>query len=319
MICDLPGADDERLLVGAESFDDAGAYLLADDLVLLQTVDVIAPVSDDPETFGRVAAANALSDVYAMGGVPRTALNLAFFPARMPKEMQRGVLRGAGETCARAGAAVAGGHTVTDRELKFGLSVSGTCRPDDLLRNSGARTGDRLVLTKPIGTGLILNGMLVGKTPASLLEESLEQMVALNDVASREAVALGAHAATDITGFGLGGHAAEMARGSGVCLALDFAAVPHFAGVFDLMRKGITTAITDDNLALLRSLLDPSSTASREQLLLLADAQTSGGLLVSMPAAQADEYVKRLRAAGVEHAAVIGQVEAADSASIRVV
>lgn len=318
MICDLPGGTDARLLVGAESFDDAGAYLLDDDLVLLQTADVIAPVCDDPFRFGQVAAANALSDIYAMGGRPRTALNLAFFPSRMPAEMQREVLRGAGETCVRAGAVVAGGHTVTDRELKFGLSVSGTCRPEQLLRNSGARPGDALVLTKPIGTGLILNGMLAGKTPPALLEQALVQMAELNDVAAREAHRFAAHAATDITGFGLGGHAAEMARGSQVCLEIRFERVPRYEGVFELIRRRVTTAITDDNLRSLRALLDPESSATGEQLRLLADAQTSGGLLVALPAVRAEGYVTALHDAGVVHAAVIGSVRDSGAPGLRI-
>ena len=319
MIGDLPGTNDERLLVGAESFDDAGAYALDDDLVLLQTADIIAPVCDDPFVFGQVAAANALSDIYAMGGRPATGLNLAFFPTRMPAAMQREVLRGAGETCARAGAVVAGGHTVTDKELKFGLSVSGTCRRDELLLNRGAQPGDRLVLTKPIGTGLILNGNLVGKTPEPLLQEALEQMVQLNDVAAREAHRFGAHAATDVTGFGLGGHAAEMARGSGARLTLHFDAVPRYEGVFELMRKRVTTAITGDNLASFQSILDPDTAVGDEPLGLLADAQTSGGLLVSLPADRADEYAAALRAAGVPHAAVVGDVTVAGTALLAVV
>jgi selenide,water dikinase len=318
VLCDLPGGVDERLLVGAESFDDAGAYLLADDLVLLQTADIIAPVSDDPFVFGQVAAANALGDIYAMGGRPRTALNLAFFPSRMPDSMQREVLRGAGDVCARAGAVVAGGHTVTDKLLKFGLSVSGTCRREELLRNSGARPGDALVLTKPIGTGLILNGALARKTPEPLLREALGQMVQLNDVAAREAHRHGAHGATDVTGFGLGGHAAEMARGAGVVIVLRFDAVPHYDGVFELMRRRVTTAITDDNLAFFLAILDPESRASAEQLRLLGDAQTSGGLLVALPADRADAYVATLRDAGIEHAAIVGSVEAGEAPRLRV-
>ena len=206
--------------MGAESFDDAGALRLRDDLILLQTADIISPISDDPYLFGQVAAANALSDVYAMGGTPVSALNLAFFPGGMPRDQQREILRGAADKCDEAGAPVVGGHTVEDREAKFGLAVSGTCRPEDLLRNTGALAGDRLVLTKPVGTGLLLTAMKKRWLREDELRACHQQMAALNDDAARQAIVVGAHAATDVTGFGLGGHAAEMARGSGARMRL---------------------------------------------------------------------------------------------------
>lgn len=303
--------------MGSESSDDAGAYLLRDDLVLLQSVDVIAPIADDPVLFGQVAAANALSDIYAMGGTPATALNLAFFPRRMPMDMQRQVLQGAAEVCEAAGAAVAGGHTIEDPELKFGLAVSGVCRPDELLRNSTARPGDVLVLTKPIGTGLLLNGMKAGKIDDDQLRECWQQMRQLNDAAGREAVALGASAATDITGFGLGGHAAEMARGSTVCLQIDVDRVPVLDGALDLQRRGISSLITDENRAYFEAIVDPASTAGDEERRLLADPQTSGGLLVALPPDAVDGFVERLRASGASRTRSIGEVLASDSARLR--
>lgn len=306
-------ASDPRLLVGADSFDDAGAFLLRDGLVLLQTADIISPVCDDPELFGRIAAANALSDVYAMGGEPCTVLNLAFFPARMPLEVQRGVLAGAQETCREAGALVVGGHTLDADEVKFGLSVSGTCTPDQLLRNAGARPGDRLVLTKPIGTGLVLTGLRKGWVSEEELAGSLAQMAQLNSVAAREARVAGAHGATDVTGFGLGGHAAEMARASGVAMRLQMGEIPRYPRADEMLGRGAKTVITDDNLSSMRTILAVESTATAAELLLLADAQTSGGLLVSVPAAEAERYVERLHNSGVVDAALIGDVAESDA------
>ncbi len=310
--------DDPKLLVGPSSFDDAGAYEIEPDLVILNTADVITPVCDDPFLFGQIAAANALSDVYAMGGRPVTVLNLAFFSERMPQEQQRRVLAGAAAKVREAGAVVVGGHTLQDREVKFGLAVTGRCRRAELLTNAGARPGDRLVLTKALGTGSLLSAWRKGwlSDEAPVMRECLEQMATLNAAAAELAHEHGAHAATDVTGFGLGGHAVEMARASRVQLLLRPDALPVYESVPELLRRGARTGLAADNLALLeRHLVGP---APVETLELLADAQTSGGLLVSLPAARADAYVARLHERGASRAAVVGSVEAGTPAGVRV-
>ncbi len=231
VLASLPATSDPRLLVGRETFDDAGVFRLADDLALVQTVDFFAPIVDDPYSFGRVAAANALSDVYAMGGTPLTALNIAAFPTdQMPLSILTDVLRGGHDAVHEAGAVVVGGHTIIDVELKFGLAVTGRVDPRVMLTNAGARPGDRLVLTKPIGTGIVATaikrGALEGAALNAAEREMIETMVRLNRDAASAAVAVGVRCATDVTGFGLLGHASHIARASHVSLHIQSSAVP---------------------------------------------------------------------------------------------
>jgi selenide, water dikinase len=308
VLAPLPATTDPRLLVGRETFDDAGVFRLADDLALVQTVDFFAPIVDDPYSFGRVAAANALSDVYAMGGTPLTALNIAAFPAdQMPLEILTAVLRGGHDAVHEAGAVVVGGHTVVDVELKFGLAVTGRVDPRVMLTNAAARAGDRLVLTKPIGTGIIATAIkrgVLGSARAKAAErEMIETMVRLNKDAAAAATAVGVRCATDVTGFGLLGHASHIARASRVSLHIRSAAVPLLAAARASLALGARTGGAERNVQYLEPLVDWGN-ATPEDRALLTDPQTSGGLLLTVPPTRVSEYLSRVRGA-VE----IGSVE----------
>jgi selenide, water dikinase len=235
----LPRPNDPRLLVGIDTLDDAGVFVVADDLALVQTVDFFAPIVDDPYSFGQVAAANALSDVYAMGGEPLTALNIVGFPTdKLPMQVLADILRGADEKIREAGAIVVGGHSVIDDEVKFGLAVTGRVNPRAMLTNAAARAGDRLVLTKPIGTGLLATAAKRGEISPTEERALIESMATLNREASRAARDVGARCATDITGFGLLGHASHVARASGVTLVIRMASVPVLPGAREAVARG---------------------------------------------------------------------------------
>ncbi|MFL5570232.1 MAG: selenide, water dikinase SelD, partial [Gemmatimonadaceae bacterium] len=239
----LPIKSDPRLLVGRETFDDAGVFLISDDLALVQTVDFFAPIVDDPFDFGQVAAANALSDVYAMGGQPITALNIVAFPtAQLPLEVLGGILAGGQEKVHEAGALIVGGHTVVDTELKYGLAVTGRAHPNFLLTNAGAKPGHQLVLTKPLGNGILATAGKRGQLSRDDERSMLEAMKTLNGAASRAALAVGSRCATDITGFGLLGHLSHIARASNVTIRIDLDAVPVFSGV----REGVSAGFVTD-------------------------------------------------------------------------
>ncbi len=299
---------DERILVGAETADDAGVYLLGD-RALVATADFITPVCDDPHRFGRVAAANALSDVYAMGGRPLFALNLCCFPELEGEGAQAlaGVLRGAAETLVDAGAVLLGGHSVRDPELKFGLSVIGEADPDRLLTNAGAQPGDRLLLTKPLGTGILINAFKVDKIDEDGLEPALREMERLNDVASRLALEHGAHAATDVTGFGLTGHALGMAKASKVGVRFVFERLPVHEDVYRLIKAGVTTGCTVLNEDNVREILKDYAGLDKVRREVLFDPQTSGGLLLAVPPEAAAPLLAALLASG-HQAAEIGEV-----------
>ena len=301
------------MLVGPETSDDAGVYLLADGRngengrALVATADFITPVCDDPRRFGRVAAANSLSDVYAMGGRSLFALNLCCFPADLPDGVAGEILRGAADALADAGAVLLGGHSVADAELKFGLAAIGEADPARLLTNAGAKAGDRLLLTKPLGTGVLINAFKFDKIDAAALEPALVQMERLNDEASRLALAHGATAATDVTGFGLLGHAWNVARGSAVGLRIVYDALPVHDGFLRLAAAGVTTGCTADNRRNVEASLAVRRELSSAQNDLLVDPQTSGGLLLSVPAAAAESLLAALLASG-HLAAAIGEV-----------
>jgi selenide,water dikinase len=318
---ELADAHDPRVLVGIETNDDAGVIVVSDDLALVQTADVITPVSDDAYVFGQVAAANSLSDIYAMGGTPLGALNLAFFPDEgVPMASLRGILRGAHDKVREAGASIVGGHTVRDAEVKFGLAVTGTCHPGQVLRNSSARPGDLLVLTKPLGTAVLIGGHKRGWIDDAVFDEVLHWMAALNDVACEEALAHGASGATDVTGFGLAGHSREMVLGSGVRFRYWFDRIPYYPEAMEMISRGISTVVTPQNRESVEGLLTFVGDFEDSQQTLLFDPQTSGGLLLSLPAARAESYVRAVQARGVKRAAVIGEVlpEAASGAGIEV-
>jgi selenide,water dikinase len=301
----LPPRPDPRLLVGHESFDDAGIFVLSDELALVQTVDFFAPIVDDPYTFGQVAAANALSDVYAMGGEPITALNLVAFPTgKLPLEVLTEVLRGGQDKVHEAGAVIAGGHSVVDEELKYGLAVTGRVHPARILTNAAARPGDVLVLTKPLGTGILATARKRDDLGDAEHAAMVETMVRLNAAASREALAAGAACATDITGFGLLGHASHVARASGVSLAIRLADVPVLPGTRAAWRRGARTGGAERNAEYLAERVAWGSTGDEDRALLV-DPQTSGGLLVAVPRERAADYLSR-----VPGARAIGEVTA---------
>lgn len=299
---------DERILVGADTADDAGVYL-HNGHALVATVDFITPVCDDPRRFGRVAAANSLSDVFAMGGRPLFALNICCFPELEGegKEALAGILQGAAAAVAEAGAVVLGGHSVRDEELKFGLAVIGEADRDRLLTNAGARPGDRLILTKPLGTGILVNAFKAGKIEGEGLEPALREMERLNVTASRLALEHGVHAATDVTGFGLTGHAQGMARASGVGIRFTFESLPVHEDVFRLIKAGVTTGCTAANEDNVRALLTERARLDRVRREILFDPQTSGGLLLSTPPEAAPALLAALAASG-HRAAEIGEV-----------
>lgn len=273
------------------------------DLALVQTVDFFAPIVDDPYEFGQVAAANALSDVYAMGGEPLTALGIVAFPSgKLPLEVLTEILRGGQDKVHEAGAAVIGGHSIIDEELKYGLAVTGQVHPDRVLTNAAARAGDVLVLTKALGTGLVTTALKRGVASVDVAREVVASMVALNRDASRVAVDLGVRCATDVTGFGLIGHASHIARASGVTIAIHVTRLPVLPGAREAWAAGATPGGADRNEAYLRSMTDWGHAEPFLRALVL-DPQTSGGLLVALPAAAVAEYLSR-----VPQSVVIGEV-----------
>jgi selenide,water dikinase len=290
----LPLKSDPRLLVGRETFDDAGVFRVSDDLALVQTVDFFAPIVDDPYDFGQIAAANALSDVYAMGGQPLTALNIVAFPTKdLPLEVLTRILAGGQDKVHEAGALIVGGHTVIDTELKYGLAVTGRAHPDFLLTNAGAKPGDQLILTKPIGNGILATAAKRGHLPAEEQSPMLDAMKTLNGVASRAALALGVRCATDITGFGLLGHMSHIARASKVTLRIELDSIPVFARVREAVRAGCVTDGSKRNAEYLRDLVLWKA-GSDEDRAILYDPQTSGGLLVCISRARAADYLSRV-------------------------
>jgi selenide,water dikinase len=292
------------VLVGRESFDDAGVFVLRDDLALVQTVDFFAPIVDDPYEFGQIAAANALSDVFAMGGEPLTALAIVGFPAgKLPMSVLSDILRGAQDKVREAGAALVGGHSVIDEELKFGLSVTGQADPRTLLTNATARAGDVLILTKPLGTGLLATAAKEGSLDTAARDVLYASMRALNAPASRAALAAGIRCATDVTGFGLLGHASHVARASGVALRIRGAALAELPGARALWRAGVRTGGAERNESFVAPLADWSR-ADPADVALALDPQTSGGLLVAAPRDRVAEYLS-----AVPGSTVVGSVE----------
>jgi selenide, water dikinase len=290
VVRELPLPDDANLLVGTATADDAGVYRLSDDLALVQTVDFFTPIVDDPYDFGRIAAANALSDVYAMGGRPLTALNLVAFPLeRLGGDVLGAILRGGLDVCTAAGAAVVGGHSIDDPEPKYGLAVTGVVAPDALLTNAGGRAGDALVLTKPLGVGAVTTAAKRGACTPELMAAAIEVMVALNADAAAAASRAGASALTDVTGFGLLGHLHSLARASGVAAEIDAAAVPAIDGVEELLAdESAVSGGSRRNRAYADGFTVWSDTVPAWRRRLLCDATTSGGLLAAVPPDRAD-------------------------------
>lgn len=293
----LPARPDPRLIVGHETFDDAGVFVLSDDLALVQTVDFFAPIVDDPYLFGQIAAANALSDVYAMGGEPLTALNIVAYPAdRLPIELLSEILRGGQDKVHEAGAVVVGGHSILDDEPKFGLAVTGRVHPARILTNAGARVGDRLVLTKPLGSGVLSTVMKRGQIAEEHANTLYATMAALNREPARVAVALGVRCATDVTGFGLLGHASHIARASRVTLRIDVARLPLLPGVRDAVGRGVRTGGAERNESWLAPFVEWGAVSDDDRAIVV-DPQTSGGMLVAVPADRVADYLSSVAGA----------------------
>lgn len=305
------------LLVGIETGDDAAVYRLNDHLALVMTVDFFPPITDDPFEFGEIAAANSLSDVYAMGGKPLVALNIVGFPASLDRAILGEILRGGYSKAGEAGCLIAGGHTVDDPEPKYGLSVVGLVEPGRQVTNAGARPGDVLVLTKPLGTGIITTAAKQGVVDAAVMKGAINTMATLNRAAGEAMVKVGVHAATDITGFGLMGHLKSMVRGSQVTAEIHLGQVPVLPGAWELLDRGVAPGGTHRNLHSVADTVQWSTELAEREQLLLCDAQTSGGLLISVAGDRQGALVSELKANGVEVVAVVGAVTEASSGQIK--
>ncbi len=295
------------LLAGTAGFEDAGVFRLDSDRALVQTVDFFPPIVDDPRWFGRIAAANALSDVYAMGGTPITAMNLVGWPKELDMDVLGEVLAGGLEKVTEAGAVLCGGHSVVDAEVKFGLSVTGLVHPERFWRNGGARVGDVLFLTKPIGMGPISTGIKKEKVSAATARSAMEQMAMLNKAACEAVSDLGVHGATDVTGFGLLGHAHEMAAGAGLTLRIKARAVPVADGALALAQAGVFSGGTKRGQSYLESVATVEEGVDPALAAMMFDAETSGGLLLAVAAHDAAKVERRLRDAGASSWNLIGE------------
>jgi selenide,water dikinase len=306
--------------VGYDTSDDAAVYRVSSEIALISTVDYITPPVNDPYWFGQIAAANSLSDVYAMGGRPLAALNLVMFPSKkLDLAILKEILRGGSDKVREADASMAGGHSVDDNEPKYGLAVTGSIHPDRILTNCGAQVGDVLVLTKPLGTGVLFNANRSGKLPYAELESILPQVAALNRQAIETALNFEVHACTDVTGFGIMGHILELARGNDVHIDLMYENLPFYPNALQMYQKGETTGSNKANRKLAEGAWEMAAQRSAAEEDLLFDPQTSGGLLLVVSAAQSDDLIARLKKEGIETAVQVGEVVAADQPFIRVI
>ena len=308
-MCGLPLVDDPNLLVGLERGDDAAVYRLNDELAIIQTIDFITPIVDDPYTFGQIAAANALSDVYTMGGRPLTAMNVVCFPIKNQQiSVLSDILRGGFDKLREAGVALVGGHSVEDNELKYGLSVTGVVHPARIITKEGAEIGDKLILTKPLGTGLVstaLKGGLAGEEAVGRITSS---MITLNRRASELMLEAGVHACTDITGYGLLGHACGMIEDGQLGMELHVGAIPLFPEAKEFAQMGLAPAGTHRNREFRLNMIEQAYEIGDDIWSILFDPQTSGGLLISVPGKKAEALLQNLRQNGIEDAAIIGAV-----------
>lgn len=308
-ICDLPQMSDPNLIRGLASLDDAGVYKLTDELAIIQTIDYFTPIVDDPYTFGQIAVANALSDVYAMGGKPLTAMNVVCFPTKsLDISVLKDILRGGADKMLEAGVILVGGHTIDDAELKYGLSVTGTVLPDRLVTNSGAKVGDKVLLTKPLGTGIISTALKAGAVGQETVVKLISSMATLNDKASELMQEIGVHACTDITGFGLLGHTVQLAQNSQVGIDIYHASVPGFPEAGGFAERKLCPGGLQRNREFFSDSVKIISRVSSHVQDILFDPQTSGGLLICIENGKAELLLDRLHQAGVEDAAIIGEV-----------
>jgi len=305
----LPRISDPRVLVSSDTCDDAGVYKLTPTTALVQSVDIFTPVVDDAYVFGEIAAANSVSDIYAMGGKPLTALSIVAFPIeRLSPRIMNKMLQGGIDKLREAGVAVLGGHSIKDREIKFGFAVTGIVHPKKMTVNSKAKPGDALILTKPLGTGTLSFARQIGRAPAEGLAESERSMRELNRDAAEAMTAAGVTTATDITGFGLAGHLGEIAAQSGVEVEVYGQAIPVFAGVMDLIRQGVISGAVERNREYASAFVKRAKGVAEEFETLLYDPQTSGGLLIAVRKSRAAALLATLHKKGVESATVIGRV-----------
>ncbi|MFC2076021.1 selenide, water dikinase SelD [candidate division KSB1 bacterium] len=315
----LPSNPDPRLLVGIGLKDDAGVYKLSDNTAIVNTVDMITPVVDGPEEFGGITVANALSDIYAMGATPLTALNIVCYPRDdYPIEVITGILEGGLRKMTEAKVALVGGHTIRDPELKYGVAVTGTVHPERIIANSGAKPGDSLVLTKKLGVGVVTTAIKNKIASPSSIEEVTESMLRLNRDASEIMLSHNARAATDITGFGFLGHAHQLARASGVALEIDLKALPVFDDARTLSGQDVATGVWKSNREAVKDFVSFGPDVSRELKHILFEAETSGGLLIALPPEQAEAAVQLLRQKGDNPATVVGEVVDGKAGAIRV-
>jgi len=308
-----PQPPDSNVLVGYDNADDAGVFRLRDDVALVQTVDFFTPVGDDPEIYGRVAAVNALNDIYAMGGKPLTALAVVCYPQKEDLEVLGQILRGGQLAMNEAGVVVIGGHSIDDAEIKFGYAVTGIVHPEKVVTNANAKAGDALVLTKPIGTGAISTGIKRGVAGEDVVNAAMMAMTTSAASASEAMQRVGVHACTDVTGFGLLGHAYELARASQVTLVIEAERVPLFPAVLELIAQGMLTRGDKNNRAYVGETVEIAANISPEMQSALFDPQTAGGLLISIEKSKAAELVKE-----IDGAMIIGEVKAASEKLIRV-
>jgi selenide,water dikinase len=309
----MPAIVDPAVLVGHATSDDAAVYRLSDDQALVSTIDYFTPIVDDPYDFGRIAAANALSDVYAMGARPIFALAIAGFPRdQLGSGVLERILRGGADKATEAGIAVVGGHSIDDAEPKYGLAVTGVVHPDRIVRNVGARVGDRLFLTKPLGAGIVSTAVKRGVADEAMVSRAVEVMATLNRAAAEAMMAVGPSAGTDVTGFGLLGHLSEMTGGSRVAARLHASAIPVQDGVYELAAQDVVPGGTKRNHAGLEGIVRWAPEIDLARQMVIADAQTSGGLLIAVPAERADDLRQALERAGAPAAAEIGEIVAGD-------
>jgi selenide,water dikinase len=308
------------VLVGISTGDDAGVFRLRDDLAVVNTIDFFTPVVDDPFTYGQIAAANSLSDVYAMGGTPQTALNVVCWPqSGLPADMLAQILRGGNEKAREAGVFVIGGHSVADEEVKYGMAVTGVIDPRRIVRNVGARPGDALLLSKPLGTGILMTAFKRDRLAIEYYTAAVRWMAELNATAARMMLKYEVHAATDITGFGLAGHATRMADGSGVTLVIEESDLPLLPGVLELSREGMTPGGGKRNREFFGPGVKVSEEIAEEIADIVFDPQTSGGLLITLAASEAHSLLADLQRSGNTEAAIIGRVTPRGRFSIELV
>jgi selenide, water dikinase len=317
---DLPKFNHPDMLVGTETSDDAGVFRLRPDLAIVNTVDFFTPIVDDPYTFGQISATNSLSDVYAMGGEPKTCLNLVCFPkGKMDIEILGEILKGGADKVKESGAVIIGGHSIIDEEIKYGLAVTGTIHPDKIYRNVGVQEGDALILTKPLGTGIITTALKKGKAAEQSVDQAVRSMTTLNATASNVMRKFAVHACSDITGFGILGHGLGMASGSGVTLVIESAKLPLLQDATHLAEKGYITGGCKRNREFLQDKIFIENSIREGLIEVALDPQTSGGLLIAVASRHASQLLEELKSAGIDAATQVGYATSLQKAWVRLV